>query len=154
TKSTVPPNCRFISAGLAQHDRDVQRWVPELKMTGSLRPFEKEYFRKDGSRVPILIGAATFEEGGSQGVAFVLDLTERRRAGAELQQARPELARVSRVTTLGELTAAIAHEINQPLTGLVSCGNACLRWLAAEAPNLEAARRSVERWSMTGPEPA
>ena len=80
TKSTVPPNCRFISAGLAQHDRDVQRWVPELKMTGSLRPFEKEYFRKDGSRVPILIGAPTFEEGGSQGVAFVLDLTERRRA--------------------------------------------------------------------------
>ena len=49
-------------------------------MTGSLQPFEKEYFRKDGSRVPVLIGVATFEEGGNQGVAFVLDLTERKRA--------------------------------------------------------------------------
>jgi len=48
-------------------------------VSGSLRPFEKEYFRKDGSRVPVLIGAATFEESGDQGVAFVLDLTERKR---------------------------------------------------------------------------
>ncbi|MGA8989667.1 MAG: histidine kinase dimerization/phospho-acceptor domain-containing protein [Rhodoplanes sp.] len=43
------------------------------------------------------------------------------------------------------MTAAIAHEVNQPLTGLVSSGNACLRWLAGETPNLETARRSVER---------
>ena len=50
-----------------------------------------------------------------------------------------------RVTTLGELTAAIAHEVNQPLTGLVSSSNACLRWLASDPPNLAAARRSVER---------
>jgi hypothetical protein len=48
-------------------------------VSGSLRPFEKEYFRKDGSRVPVLICAATFEESGDQGVAFVLDLTERKR---------------------------------------------------------------------------
>jgi len=52
--------------------------VQELKMIGSVQPFEKEYFRKDGSRVPVLIGAATFEQGGKQGVAFVLDLTERK----------------------------------------------------------------------------
>ena len=57
-------------------DPDVQRWLPELEMTGSLQPFEKEYFRKDGNRVPVLIGVATFEEGGNQGVAFVLDLTK------------------------------------------------------------------------------
>jgi PAS domain S-box-containing protein len=54
--------------------------LAELKVTGSLWPYEKEYFRKDGSRVPVLTGGATFEEGGSQGVAFVLDLTERKRA--------------------------------------------------------------------------
>jgi signal transduction histidine kinase len=52
--------------------------LPELKVTGSLQPFEKEYFRKDGSRVPVLIGAATFEGDGNQGVSFVLDLTERK----------------------------------------------------------------------------
>jgi PAS domain S-box-containing protein len=59
-------------------DRDERRWLHELKVTGSLQPFEKEYFRKDGSRVPVLIGAATFEEDGNQGVSFVLDLTERK----------------------------------------------------------------------------
>src|SRR6266540_2105231 len=67
-------------------DRDARRWVPELKMTGSLQPFETEYFRKDRSRVPVLIGAATFEEGGNQGVSFVLDLTERKRAEEALRE--------------------------------------------------------------------
>jgi PAS domain S-box-containing protein len=59
---------------LERHD---QRWIPELEMTGSVQPFEKEYYRKDGSRVPVLVGVARFEEGGNQGVSFVLDLTER-----------------------------------------------------------------------------
>jgi PAS domain S-box-containing protein len=66
-------------------DRDARR-LPELKMTGSLQPFEKEYFRRDRSRVPVLIGAATFEEGGYQGVAFVLDLTERKCAEEALRE--------------------------------------------------------------------
>src|SRR5262245_29633810 len=52
----------------------------ELNSTGIVRPFEKEYFRKDGSRVPVLVGAALFKEGGDEGLAFVLDLTERKRA--------------------------------------------------------------------------
>jgi steroid delta-isomerase-like uncharacterized protein len=60
-------------------DRD-ERWTRELVTSGTLQPFEKEYFRKDGSRVPVLIGVAAFEENGNQGVAFVLDLTDRRRA--------------------------------------------------------------------------
>jgi C4-dicarboxylate-specific signal transduction histidine kinase len=73
------------------------------------------------------------------------DITTSRQAEAELQRVRTELARVARVTTLGELTAAIAHEVNQPLTGLISSGNACLHWLAGDTPNLEAARRSIQR---------
>nr|WP_246775212.1 hypothetical protein [Bradyrhizobium diazoefficiens] len=60
--------------------------------TGRLHPFEKEFFRKDGSRVPVLIGLADFEESGRQGVAFVLDLTERKRAEDELR-ASEELKR-------------------------------------------------------------
>ena len=66
-------------------DRDA-RLIEEHKKTGTLQPFEKEYFRKDGSRVPVLLGAATFEEGGNQGVSFVLDLTERKRAEEALRE--------------------------------------------------------------------
>jgi two-component system sensor kinase FixL len=102
--------------------------------------------RKDGSTFPmdLSVGEAK-QEGGSIFVGIIRDLTGRKRTEAELQQTRSELARVARVTTLVELTAAIAHEVHQPLTGLVSSGNASLRWLAAEPPNLDAARRSIER---------
>ena len=57
----------------------------ELNSTGIVQPFEKEYFRKDGSRVPVLVGAAMFKEGGDKGLAFVLDLTERKRAEETLR---------------------------------------------------------------------
>jgi signal transduction histidine kinase len=60
-------------------------------------------------------------------------------------EARSQLAHVARVTTLGELTASIAHEVNQPLTAVVINGNACLRWLAARPPNLNEAKQAVGR---------
>jgi PAS domain S-box-containing protein len=132
------------------HEADA-RLIEEHKTGGRLPPFEKEYFRKDGSRVPVLIGTATFEEGGNQGVAFVLDLTERKEADEKLREsdrryreAQEELAHVTRVTTLGELTASIAHEVNQPLAGVLANAEACLLWLDRETPNLDGARRSVE----------
>jgi two-component system sensor kinase FixL len=72
------------------------------------------------------------------------DVTERNRAQEALYRARAELAHVARVVTLGELTASIAHEVRQPLAGIVTNGSACLRWLARAPPELEEARRSVE----------
>jgi PAS domain S-box-containing protein len=66
-------------------DRNNAR-IEQQKSSGRFEPFEKEYTRKDGSRVPVLIGGATFEEGGNQGVAFVLDLTERKRAEQALRE--------------------------------------------------------------------
>jgi len=66
-------------------------------------------------------------------------------AEATVYDARAHLAHISRVTALGELTASIAHEVNQPLTAVVTSGNACLRWLAAQPPNLERAKQAVER---------
>lgn len=62
-----------------------------------------------------------------------------------IQEARAQLAHIARVTTLGELTASIAHEANQPLAGVVSSGNACLRWLASQPPNMEKAKQAVDR---------
>jgi PAS domain S-box-containing protein len=255
-------------------DRD-ERAVAELKATGTAQPFQKEYFRKDRSRVPVLLGAAMFEGSGNEGVAFVLDLSEQKRAEealraseerwsklaenssagialiapdgrfiaanlalqkmlgytedelqgrtasdithaedraateahiaeanegqrrvrrvekrylrkdggvmwadvstvfvpasgsnsaffsavivdrterkqaeeelhqkeVSLREAQTALAHISRVTTMGELTASIAHEINQPLAAVVNNAGACLRWLAAQ--NLEEARQSA-----------
>jgi PAS domain S-box-containing protein len=253
--------------------------IAKLKAAGTrpLRPREKEYLRKDGSRVPVLIGATTFNDKQDEGVAFVLDVTERKRAEHErrllaslveqatdlmaiadleggtpiylnkaglkmvgfgsweeaktrrgihymfpedrpfvnavlwptvlekgswsgdmrfrhfktgdpilihysafriddpetgrpvsignvctditdrkraeeklraseqrLLDAQMELARVTRVTMLGELTASIAHEVNQPLAAVVANAEACLRWLDRDTPDLTAARRSVE----------
>jgi PAS domain S-box-containing protein len=107
--------------------------------------------RKNGSTFPIRLSVGEAkEQGESIFVGIIHDLTSRKRSEAELEQARTELARVARVTTLGELTAAIAHEVNQPLTGLVNGGNACLQWLAREPPNLEAARQSVKRMMKAG----
>jgi PAS domain S-box-containing protein len=125
--------------------REERSWVPELMERGSIAPFEKEYIRKDGSRVPVLIGSATFEAGGNQGVAFVLDLTALRTVEAEAREnerryreAQLELAHANRVATIGQLTAAITHEVNQPITAAVTYASAAQRWLGAEPPNFRA----------------
>jgi len=78
------------------------------------------------------------------------DITERKRAEEALQKAQAELAHVTRVTTMGELTSSIAHEVNQPLTAIVTNANAALRWLAAQPPNLAEARETVGRIARDG----
>jgi PAS domain S-box-containing protein len=118
------------------HDRDT-RAVAEMRKAGTAQPFEKEYFRKDGSRVPVLVGGATLDERGDAVVVFVVDLTERKRAEAEL-------AHANRVATMGQLTASIAHEVNQPIAAaLMNAGNA-VRWLDRQPPNLEKATQAIE----------
>jgi PAS domain S-box-containing protein len=245
--------------------------VADLKATGIFQPFEKEYFRKDGSRVPVVLGGALFEESGNEGVAFVLDLSEQKRAARALRRseaflaeaqhlsqtgsfswrvaadeitwseqlyriyeleigvpvtlelirtrvhpedlsliekmvdqarggrndfewqyrlmmpdhsikylhavahathdqhgqleyiaavqdvtarrlseealdkARAQLTHVARVTSLGVLTASIAHELNQPLSGIITNANTCLRMLAADCPDIDGARETARR---------
>ena len=251
---------------------DDERAVAELEATGVFQPFEKEFFRKDGGRVAVLLGGALFERNGREGVAFVLDLSDQKRAeialrrseafladgqrlskmgsfswrvaadevtwseqlyriyGFEigvpvtlelirtrvhpedvsllermkmvtqaqgvadfewqyrlvmpddsikylhavahatrdqddqleyiavvqdvtarrlseeaLDRARAQLAHVARVTSLGVLTASIAHEVNQPLSGIITNGSTCLRMLAADPPDVDGAQETARR---------
>jgi PAS domain S-box-containing protein len=139
--SLTPPDWR---------DR-TERAVAELHMTGIIQPYEKEFLRKDGSRVPILLGAASFET-GRQGVTFVLDLTERKRAEAEAREnerryreVQTELTHANRVSTMGQLTASIAHEVSQPITATITNAETGLHWLDVQPPNLEEVRQAFSR---------
>jgi len=120
----------------------------ELRATGVLHPYETEYVRKDGSRVPVLVGAAAFDATGNHGVTFVLDLTERRRAEAEARESeqryrnvQAELEHANRVATFGQIAASIAHEVKQPIAASVISAEAALRWLSRRPPDLEVIRR-------------
>ena len=74
-----------------------------------------------------------------------MDISDRRRAEEALRNAEAELIRVARLTTMGELLASIAHEINQPLAAVATSGNACLRWLNRDEPDLDEARDAASR---------
>jgi PAS domain S-box-containing protein len=123
---------------------DPQEIVRKLKTTGGLQPFERELYRKDGSRVPVLIGMAALEEPGNEGVAFVLDLTERKRATDALRGLQTELAHANRLATMGQLTASIAHEVNQPIGAARNNAHAALRFLAADPPDLAEVKEALE----------
>jgi PAS domain S-box-containing protein len=125
-------------------ERDRKERIPALKFTGTLQPYEKEYFRKDGGRVPVLIGVAMLDERGTRDIAFVLDLSERKRAEAEARQMQLELAHANRVTTIGQLAASISHEMKQPLAAINASGAAALRWLGRELPAISKAREMLE----------
>ncbi len=138
-------------------EHDEQHRIPELKATGSLQPYESEYLRKDGSRVPVLLGVAAFREGGSEGVAFVLDLTERKRTESEARESERryrethiQLAHANRVATMGQLTASIAHEVNQPIAATIINARTGLRWLDAEPLNMDEARQAFSRIARDG----
>ena len=119
------------------HGRDAQA-VAEMRTIGSAQPYEKEYFRKDGTRVPVLVGGATFGKRQDGVVVFVVDLTDRKRAEAELVHA-------NRVATMGQLTASIAHEVNQPIAAALTNAETAMRWLVHQPPELEKAEQAIDR---------
>jgi PAS domain S-box-containing protein len=114
-----------------------ERAIAGLKTTGVFQPFEKEYFRKDGSRMPILLGGALYEGSGNEGVAFVLDLSKQKRTEEALRSVEADLAHATRVMTMGEMLSSISHEINQPLGSISNYGNAARRLLAAQPKGLQ-----------------
>ncbi len=105
----------LLSGGLHWANLTPREWrdrgaraLEELAMTGTALPYEKEFFRKDGSRVPVLIGIASLEEGGNKGVAFVLDLTERKLIEKTLRQREKELREI--VETIPAMTVTITAD--------------------------------------------
>ncbi|MCC8953208.1 AAA family ATPase [Bradyrhizobium sp. Pear77] len=154
----------FTSGSLNRTDLTPPEWrerdeqtVAEVKTTGTAQPFEKEYYRKDGSRVPVLIGVTAFDEKRDEGVGFVLDLTERKRAEADARdserryrEVQTELAHANRVATMGQLTASIAHEVKQPIAASVTNVSAALRWLDRQPPDMKEVREALARAVSSG----
>jgi PAS domain S-box-containing protein len=140
-----------VESGLDWRELTPPEWHPiteqrvlEMRATGASQAYEKEYIRKDGSRVPVLCGTAKFDRKSNEGVAFVLNLTEQKRAERAYTQIQTELAHANRLATMGHLTASIAHEINQPIGAAITYANAGLNWLGRKEPNVEETRRALD----------
>jgi NO-binding membrane sensor protein with MHYT domain/two-component sensor histidine kinase len=104
-------------------------------------PYEAQgHASLDQTTLALAVAGITF---GILALASIVSVSERKRAEEALRRAREDLAHVNRVTTMGELTASLAHEVNQPIAAAVTNANACLRWLTADPPNLEEARASA-----------
>jgi PAS domain S-box-containing protein len=117
-----------------------------FEQLGRAKTWEARKVRKDGTMLRVRETAkAVPRVDGPVLLIACEDITEQRRAAEALRQAQVDLAHVNRVTTMGELTASLAHEINQPIAAAVTNANTCVRWLASDTPNLEEARAAARR---------
>ncbi|MBT1514078.1 PAS domain S-box protein [Bradyrhizobium sp. SRL28] len=130
------------SAGTMEQLDDSNRWQGELVHT-----------RRDGTEVWVVSRWAVQRDERGRPFATMetnSDITEQKHAEDALHHARSQLEHVTRISTLGELTASIAHEVNQPLAAILTNGEAGLRWLLRDKPNLEEVRRALERMISNG----
>ncbi|MEE7493140.1 MFS transporter [Methylobacterium oryzae] len=132
----LPPGSGLVLPLLQRIDRGGGRFEAQGRLV-----------RADGREVTVILVVALPDDP----VAFdrvacaMIDVTERERAKEALLAAQAELARAGRVSTVGAISASIAHEVNQPIGAMVMSAEACLRWLRRETPDLEAAARAAER---------
>jgi PAS domain S-box-containing protein len=117
------------------------------RATGSDFEFEHRLLMPDHSikYLHMIAHGTRNQDGEPEYIGAVQDVTERRLSEEALGNLRTELAHVSRVATLGALTASIAHEVNQPLSGIITNASTCLRMLAADPPNVDGARETARR---------
>jgi signal transduction histidine kinase len=137
--------CRVHPGDLAA----VRRAIARARKHGSDYEYEYRLLLPNQSvkHVHVVARATRPCGGGIEFIGAIQDITERRVSQVALDEARSELARMARLTTLGALTASIAHELNQPLAGIITNASTCVRMLSADPPNirgaLETARRSI-----------
>jgi PAS domain S-box-containing protein len=108
---------------------DSRRAIEQLQRVGRVAPWEKEYFRKDGSRVPVLVGGALLESNGEETVFFAVELSKLKNAEEQVRDVQLRLEHASRLSVMGELLADMAHEIHQPLGVIANYANGSLRRL-------------------------
>jgi PAS domain S-box-containing protein len=131
-------------------DRATLESMAERTAAGETVLFDRHWHRrKDGTLFPVEVQTSVF---GHRGRRFLLkiarDISDRLRAEEQrdrMRQLEADLAHINRVSMMGELAASVAHEVNQPLSGVVSNASAGLRWLAGDVPNLEEAREGLRR---------
>ncbi|MBL0089867.1 MAG: PAS domain S-box protein [Ideonella sp.] len=142
-------NCSILKITPEEDHATVQARIARL-VAGEIREYhlQRRYQRRDGQVVWANTSVSVLPATRSVPRMLVVvaeDITERKRAAEALVTAQNELARVARVSTLGELAASIAHEVNQPLAAVVANGHACLRWLDAQPPNADEVEAAVQR---------
>jgi PAS domain S-box-containing protein len=151
---------------IGMHPRDFDAALDEQSISrlaeragaGETITFETRHRRRDGTVFPVEIRSGMFRQGDRMFyLALARDTTERKLAEERLrnqdhalQTARAQLAHVSRLTTLGELTSSIAHEVSQPLGGMITSAGACARWLAAQPPDITEARAALDNIAADG----
>lgn len=125
-------------------------YIDALIATMSRQPHivtETRLKRVDGELVDVLFTVSLSQDNRKRGVILigVVDISARKQAEAALQKVQAEFAHAARVSMLGELTASIAHEVNQPLAAIATSAAASLRWLAADSPDIEEVRSLAQR---------
>jgi len=147
-RTTTKPTVNLILKRVHPEDAvHVKQTIESASMNGE--DFEHEYrlVMPDSSLkyVHVVAHALSDKSGRIEFVGAVMDVTERKRAEEALREAQANLARVSRVTTMGELTASLAHEIKQPITAAVTDAKTCLRWLGRDQPDVVEAGQAASR---------
>jgi PAS domain S-box-containing protein len=146
--STTRPSMELVLSRVHPDDLVLVRQVID-RAANERRDFDFEHrLRLPGGTVKhvrVVARATRNETGNVDFVGAVMDVSSIRLAELELQSTRTELAHVMRVTSLGELTASIAHEVNQPLGAVVANAQACLGWLDRQPPDLDEVHAAVER---------
>jgi PAS domain S-box-containing protein len=129
--------------------RDEERTIVEQLTRGErVDHFETVRMRKDGSLLDVSLTISPMKDASGRVVGaskLARDITERKRAEEALRQAQTDLAHASRLTTMGEFTASLAHEVKQPIAAIVTDANTCVRWITRDEPDLKEAREAAWR---------